>query len=305
MSVLIIGSVALDSIETPVGRLEAAQGGSASYASVAASYWSQPSVVAVIGDDYPPAYLELLRSRGVSLEPGLEVVKGGRSFHWSGLYKGAMNEAITRQTELGVFAHFNPKVPAELKQSRFVLLGNIDPDLQLSVLDQIEKPELVVVDTMNLWIDIKRAELLKVLSRADVIVLNDGEARLLGEQINLHRCAEFLMNEVGARFVIIKKGEHGANLYGRDLYFSMPAFPVKELKDPTGAGDSFAGGFIGYLSRQPEVNLSSLKRAMVVGTVMASFCVESFSLGYSGHLTPEKIASRIHAMREITHFDAI
>lgn len=305
MSLLIVGSVALDSIETPAGRKNAAQGGSACYASVSASYWSEPSILAVIGDDYPDRYLELLRSRGVKLEPGLEVVKGGKSFHWSGLYKGAMNEAVTRLTELGVFEEFDPKVPPELAASRFVMLGNIDPELQLRVLDQIEAPELVIVDTMNLWIEIKRHELLEVLRRSDIIVLNDGEARLLGEEINLHNCARKFLDELDVRYVIIKKGEHGANIYGKDLFFSLPSFPVSALKDPTGAGDSFAGGFIGHLARTGSVDVAAIKQSMVVGTVMASFCVEDFSLAYADGLAPQGIQERLDMMQEYTGFEPV
>jgi len=305
MSVLIVGSVALDSIQTPAGRLEAAQGGSASYASLSASFWTEPSIIAVIGDDYPQPYLDLLRSHGVRLDPGLEVVKGGKSFHWSGLYKGTMNEAITRQTELGVFATFNPVVPDSLRHSRFMLLGNIDPELQMRVLQQVDRPDLIVVDTMNLWIDIKRPELLKVLGKADVIVLNDGEARLLGEDINLHRCARYLREEVGARYVIIKKGEHGATFYGDGHYFSLPAYPVSELKDPTGAGDSFAGGFVGYLARLGRTDVAAMRQAMVVGTVMASCCVEHFSLDYANHLTQDELTHRLKRLREYTAFDEI
>jgi sugar/nucleoside kinase (ribokinase family) len=305
MSVLIVGSVALDSIETPKGKIEAAQGGSASYASAAASYWCNPHILAVIGDDYPQSYLTLLRNRGVQLEPGLEVVEGGRSFHWSGLYKGAMNEAVTRETDLGVFENFNPQVPDSLSDSSLVLLGNIDPTLQLRVLDQLKNPSLVVVDTMNLWIEIKRDTLMEVLKRSDLIVLNDGEARLLGEEINLHNCARNIRKQIGEKLLIIKKGEHGATLYTNDARFSLPAFPINSLSDPTGAGDSFAGGFLGCLDHVDEINEDTIKQAMVVGTVMASFCVEDFSLAYTGGLSREKIEQRLKRMTEFTCYNSI
>jgi len=304
MSVLIVGSIALDSLETPMGKVPRAQGGSGCYASLSASYFCKPAVVAVIGDDYPEPYLRRLTDRGVNLD-GLDIIKGGRSFHWSGFYKGTMNEAITRETDLGVFANFHPRIPERLTNAKFVMLGNIDPELQLEVLDQVKSPELTVVDTMNLWINTKRHELLKVLSRADIAVLNDGEARMLGEKIQLRECARYLLG-LGCKYVIIKKGEHGSQIYGHDnFFFSLPAYPVEMLNDPTGAGDSFAGGMIGYLSRQPKFDRAHLTQAIAVGTVMASFCVEAFSVERTAQLTHDDINHRLAAMHNFTAFPKV
>jgi sugar/nucleoside kinase (ribokinase family) len=304
MSVLIIGSVALDSVETPEGKVNRAQGGSASYASIASSYWCEPAVVAVIGDDYPKSYLKRMTDRGINID-GVEVVPGGKSFHWSGFYKGTMHEAHTRETSLGVFQDFHPRIPEHLAESRLVLLGNIDPELQLEVLDQLKSPQLVVVDTMNLWINTKRSELLKVLSRADIIVVNDGEARMLAETIAIPECARYLLG-LGPKFVIVKKGENGAQLHGHDNYFfSLPSFPVEILNDPTGAGDSFAGGMLGYLSRLPRHDGRHLNQALAVGTIMASFCVEAFSVERTAHLTAEEIKHRLGLLHTYTSFDAV
>lgn len=304
MSVLIIGSVALDSVETPMGKVARAQGGSACYASMAASYWCDPAVVGVAGDDYPKPYLKRLSDRGVDVS-GVEIVKGGRSFHWSGLYTGTMHEAKTRETDLGVFANFHPKVPQKLAESKLVMLGNIDPELQLEVLDQLTGPELVVVDTMNLWINTKRHDLLKVLRRADIIVVNDGEARMLGESISITECSRYLLG-LGPKFVIIKKGENGVQLHGHDnFFFTLPAFPIELLNDPTGAGDSFAGGMIGYLSRQARYDGKGLNQALAAGTVMASFCVEAFSLERTAHLTMEEISHRSNLLHTYTSFEKI
>jgi sugar/nucleoside kinase (ribokinase family) len=305
MSVLIFGSVALDSIETPRGKVSRAQGGSGSYAAVAASYFCRPAVLGAIGDDYPREHLDRLRARGISLE-ALQVIPGGHSFHWSGFYKGSMHEAVTRETVLGVVEDYEPRIPASMVgEVKHILLGNLAPEQQLAVLDQIREPELVVVDTMNLWIQTKRDELMKVLRRADIVVVNDQEARLLGESISLSECAKYLL-ALGCRFVIIKKGEHGAELHGHDGYFfSLPAFPITQLMDPTGAGDSFAGGMIGFLSSKGRWAGMPLNQAIAVGTVMASFCVEAFSCDRTARLTSEEINQRLDRFHLFTQFEPV
>ncbi len=301
MSILVVGSVALDTVETPFGKVERALGGSATYFSTAASYFSSVNVVAVVGDDFSQEHIDFLGSRNVNLD-GLEIIEGGKTFHWAGYYGHNLNEAKTLDTQLNVFERFQPKLPEHYRDTKYVFLANIHPDLQLSVLDQVESPKLVVLDTMNFWISGNRDSLLKVLSRVDIALLNDGETRQLSGESNLIKAAR-LIREMGPKVVIVKKGEHGVSMFGEDLYFVVPASPIEDVKDPTGAGDSFAGGFFGYLAQKGDIGNNTLRRAVVYGSTVASFCVEDFSLNRYRTLTMENINHRYNEFRNFSYFD--
>ncbi|MGE5432005.1 MAG: PfkB family carbohydrate kinase [Syntrophomonadaceae bacterium] len=276
MGLLIVGSIALDTVATPFDRIDDALGGSAVYVSLAASYFSGPVyMVGVVGEDFDKEHIKLLEDHHIDLE-GLKVVSGGKTFRWSGKYHYDLNVRDTLLTELNVFATFDPVIPEKYKKSKFVLLGNIDPELQLKVLEQMDKPGFVICDTMNFWIEGKKAELLKVLKKVDVLIINDSEARLLAQEPNLIKAAR-MIRAMGPKYLIIKKGEHGALLFSDDTVFSAPAYPLENIYDPTGAGDSFAGGFVGYLHKTQDIGIENLKRAVVFGSAMASFCVEKFS----------------------------
>lgn len=301
MNVLIVGSVALDYLETPFGVMERALGGSATFCSIAASYLTNSvRMVGIVGDDFPEEHVRFLSSRNIDVL-GLERVAEGKTFSWGGKYHDDMNTRDTLYTELGVFEHFHPRIPDEWKQSEYVLLGNIHPSLQMEVLEQIEQPKLVLCDTMNLWIDIGLKELKHVLKRVDVLILNDEEARMLSKKRNLVAAAHALLR-FGPKVVVIKKGEHGASMVTRDTYFTAPAFPLMQLKDPTGAGDSFAGGFIGWLARTNDVSTANMRKAVVYGSVLASFCVEEFSIDGIRSLSDEDVAERFITFRAITAF---
>lgn len=301
MSVLVVGSVALDTVETPFGKAEEALGGSAVYFSAAASIFGPVSVVGVVGEDYPTEALGFLEERGVDLE-GLETAPG-KSFRWSGVYHYDMNNRDTLDTQLGVFADFRPKLTPAAKQAKYVFLGNIDPKLQLDVLDQVEDPELVACDTMNLWIEQSRDDLLKLLERVDVLLLNDAEARQLADEPNLIRAADWI-RDVGPSLVVVKKGEYGATLYGDDWLFFIPGYPLENVFDPTGAGDAFAGGFIGHLaSVHPDRTREDLRRAMVFGSATASFAVEDFSVDRIARLREVELLGRVLEFREMTAFE--
>jgi sugar/nucleoside kinase (ribokinase family) len=302
MSLLVVGSVALDSVETPFGARENALGGSATYFSAAASLLTKVGVVGVIGDDFPLEQIDFLRARGVDLA-GLEKVPG-RTFRWKGKYGFDLNAAQTLDTQLNVFEHFEPKLSAGARRAERVFLGNIDPVLQLRVLDQIEKPQLVAADTMNYWITGKRADLLRVLSRVDVLLVNDAEARQLAGEPNVVRAARAIVR-MGPRAVVIKRGEYGAMLFLGDDVFYVPAFPVAEVVDPTGAGDTFAGGFLGLLDRLGRGDLPALKQALVMGATIASFTVERFSLDRLYDLGLPEIRLRAQAFRSLTHFEDV
>src|SRR5688572_8891402 len=260
MSLLVVGSVALDSVETPFGKADEVLGGSATFFSAAASQLVPVQLVGVVGDDYPMDKLEPLKKRGVDLA-GLERAPG-RSFRWRGRYRHDLNVAETLETHLGVFSNFSPKIPAQFRKAPFVFLGNIDPRLQLDVLTQVERPKLVACDTMNFWIESRRPDLLKLLEHVDCITLNDGEARQLTEHNNLVKAAKWIMGK-GPTLVIIKKGEHGAFMFTKDTVFFAPAYPLEEVFDPTGAGDSFAGGFMGYLAKSGDISEANLRRAVI------------------------------------------
>ncbi|MCZ7557171.1 MAG: PfkB family carbohydrate kinase [Bacteroidia bacterium] len=301
MSVLIVGSVALDYLETPFGVMEQALGGSATFCSVAASYLCEEvRFTGIVGGDFPQAHVDYLTSRGVDLL-GLVRESEGKTFSWGGKYHEDMNTRDTLYTELGVFEHFHPVIPDAWKQSEFVLLGNIHPALQMEVLEQIEQPKLVVCDTMNLWINISLKELKKVLKRVDVLILNDEEARMLTGLRNLPAAGNALLR-MGPKVAVIKKGEHGAVLMTRDSYFSAPAYPLETVKDPTGAGDTFAGGFVGWLARTGDVTTANMRKAVVYGSVLASFCVEEFSIDGIRALDDDRIAERFNLFRKITAF---
>jgi sugar/nucleoside kinase (ribokinase family) len=268
MSVLVVGSVALDSVETPFGKAEEVIGGSGTFFSAAASHLAPVQLVGVIGDDYPVDRLEALKARGVDVS-GVETAEG-MSFRWRGRYRHDLNSAETLETHLGVFSRFSPKIPEKFRSAPFVFLANIDPRLQLDVLQQVEKPKLVACDTMNFWIESRRPELLELLNHVDLITINDGEARQLTEKANLVKAARWIMDR-GPKHVIIKKGEHGAFMFNQESIFFAPAYPLEEVFDPTGAGDSFAGGFIGYLARSGDLSEENMRRAVVYGSAMGSF----------------------------------
>lgn len=300
MSIVVVGSVALDSVETPFGKVENALGGSATFFSVAASFFTKDiKLVGVVGDDFPQEHVDFLQSRGIDLA-GLERVSG-KTFHWSGRYGDNLNMAETLSTELNVFENFAPKLPSSFRNSEYVFLANINPELQMDVLRQVESTKLVVCDTMNLWISIRKTELLETIKHVDIFVLNDAEARQLTEEPNLNRAAKEIL-EYGPNRVVIKKGEHGAVTFTKTSYFSSPAYPLEGISDPTGAGDTFAGGFMGYLASIGDLSESGVRKAIVYGTVLASFNVEDFSLNRQRSLTSGEIESRFHEMRAITQF---
>lgn len=302
MSLLIVGSVALDTVETPFGKAAEALGGSAVYISVAASYFTSPiRLVGVVGGDFPKGHIQFLESRQIDLD-GLQVIENGKTFRWGGKYHYDLNARDTLFTELNVFKDFDPMIPDGFKNSSYVCLGNIDPVLQLQVLNQITKPRMVVGDTMNYWIEMKPRELAETMKFMDVIIVNDSEARLLTREPNLIKAAKKIIG-MGPHSVIIKKGEHGAMLVTEDTIFSAPAYPLETIFDPTGAGDSFAGGFIGWLARTDDCSVANLKRAVVYGSTLASFCVEQFSVDSLRDLSYLKIHDRYHSFMNLSHFD--
>jgi sugar/nucleoside kinase (ribokinase family) len=299
--VLVVGSVALDSVETPFGRADDVLGGSGTFFSSAASHFAPVQLVGVVGDDYPVEKLAVLTERGVDLS-GVEQTAGS-SFRWRGRYRHDLNAAETLETHLGVFSHFAPKIPEKFRRAPFVFLANIDPRLQLQVLEQVEKPRLVACDTMNFWIESRRPELLELLKHVDLITLNDGEARQLTEHTNLVHAARWILDR-GPRHVLIKKGEHGAFMFTKDSVFFAPAYPLESVFDPTGAGDSFAGGFIGHLAATGDLSDRGMRRAVVVGSAMGSFAVEKFSNTRLLEITRADIDARVQEFRQLVAFDA-
>lgn len=299
MSVLVVGSVAFDTVTTPFGKREKILGGSATYFSYSCSFFAPVCLVAVVGEDFPDEYRRLLEGKGVNLE-GLQVVPG-KTFHWGGSYRYDMNEAETEFTDLNVFENFHPRLPRCCRECGYVLLANIDPDLQLEVLEQVKEPRLVVGDTMNLWIKLKKERLQEVFGRLDILILNDAEARQFTGRVGLKSAAGRLL-ELGPRAVVIKKGEHGALLFSRDGIFSAPGLPLEKVVDPTGAGDSFAGGFMGYLAQTGETDFPALKKAVIYGSVMASFNVEDFSLERLKTVSPGDIKERYRQFQALVDF---
>jgi len=302
LSLLIVGSVALDNVATPFDKVDNALGGSAVYISLSASYFSGPvHIVGVVGDDFPKNYIAMLESHDVNCD-GLQIVPGGKTFRWAGKYHYDLNTRDTLLTELNVFETFDPVIPDTLKKAKYLCLGNIDPTLQLKVLDQIENPRFVICDTMNYWIEGKKDELVKVFKRIDVLIINDSEARLLAHEPNLIKAAKAI-RDMGVPALIIKKGEHGALLFTEDTVFSAPAYPLEMIQDPTGAGDSFAGGFVGYLHKSHDTSPECLRRAVVYGSTMASFCVEQFSTKGLEGLSNLRIQDRFREFLTISRFN--
>ncbi|NRA03228.1 MAG: sugar kinase [Myxococcales bacterium] len=299
MSVLVVGSVALDDVETPAGRADGVLGGAASYFSVAASFFEKVRAVGVVGDDFPAEHLEFLASRGIDVS-GIAAERG-KTFRWGGVYSESLNERETRFTDLGVFEAFAPKLAPEHRCSEFVFLANIHPTLQLQILEQVESPRFVAMDTMNFWIEGTPAELERVLARVDALLINDEEARQLSGEHNLARAAVALRAR-GPASVIIKRGESGCLLFGPDQVFSAPAYPLEVVRDPTGAGDCFAGGFLGALAREGDLGPEAFRRAVIYGSVVASFCCERFSLDGLRDLSIQAIESRFDAFRSLTRF---
>ncbi len=297
MSIVVVGSVALDSVETPAGSVEAALGGSAVYFATAASFFQTVvRLVGVVGDDFDQVHVDFLRDRGVDLT-GLERVAGGKTFHWKGHYLQDLNVAQTLATELNVFGDFQPKLPETYRDSDYLFLANIHPTLQLQVLRQMHAPRLKVCDTMNLWIETTRQELLQTIREIDVLILNDGEARQLTGESNLIRAAHAIL-ALGPSRVVVKKGEHGAFTLTQDSFFAAPAYPLEQIVDPTGAGDTFAGGFMGYIVSAQDLSEQSFRKAILYGTVLASFNVQDFSLNRQRHLTYPEIEERFEKLAE-------
>lgn len=299
MSILVVGSVALDSVRTPFEEVEEVLGGSATFFSVAASFFGAVRLVAVVGDDFPATHLDFLGSRNIDVR-GLKRVPG-KTFRWKGFYDYDLNEAHTMDTQLNVFEEFDPEIPPEYRDSEYVFLANIDPVLQLKVLEQVRSPRLTICDTMNYWIENKRRELTETISRVDCMLLNDSEARELAEEPNLVAAGKKVL-EMGPRRVIIKKGEHGVIMLGKDTFFSLPAYPLDTVFDPTGAGDSFGGGFLGSLSACPEMGEEDIRRSVVYGSVIASFAVEAFSCNRLRELTSGEIDARYREFLDMTCF---
>ncbi|MBI3252187.1 MAG: sugar kinase [Candidatus Omnitrophica bacterium] len=297
--ILAVGSVALDSVETPFGKVKDTLGGSASFFGAAARFFAPVSLVAVVGEDFPKKHLRLLEKCGVDIG-GIETARG-KTFRWRGFYDYDLNNARTLKTELNVFQSFKPRLSPEHRASRIVFLANIDPDIQRAVLDQVRNPSLVACDTMNYWIEHKKKSLLKLLARVDIFLCNDSEARELSGEYNLIKAARGILAR-GPRLALIKKGEHGVLCFSQNSLFSVPAYLLEKIFDPTGAGDSFAGGFLGYVSKSPNLSERVVRRAVIYGTVLASYNVESFSLSRLARLTPAEIAGRYKEFQKLTRF---
>lgn len=301
MSLLVVGSVAFDAVETPFGKREKMLGGSASHFSLSASFFTKVRVVGVVGDDFGESEAEIFRRRGIDTSD-LERVKGGKCFFWRGRYDYDLNTAHTLDTQLNVFADFQPKLSDEAKQSRLVFLGNIQPDLQREVRAQIKDAELVALDTMNYWIGSVKDSVIQTVKSVDLVIINDAEARQLADEPSLIRAARKILSW-GLRALVIKRGEYGAALFTKESYFAIPAYPLESVFDPTGAGDTFAGGFMGYLASSERIDEAAMRRAMVFGSVMASFNVEEFGTDRVARLTHEEINERFRTFKRITHFD--
>jgi sugar/nucleoside kinase (ribokinase family) len=304
MSLLVIGSMALDTIETPYGKAEYILGGSATFIATAASYFTKDiRLVGKVGYDFPTSEIEFLKSKNIDIS-GLEVSKTQKTFHWHGVYHKDMNNRTSITTDLNALGDFDPIIPESFRNSEFVCLGNVDPFIQMRIINQITKPKLLMVDTMNFWIEGKWNELMEVLKHASVLVINDSEARQLSKVDNLIDAAKKIFN-LGPEIIIIKKGEHGAMLFTKESLFVIPAYPTEKVFDPTGAGDSFAGGFIGWLDRTKDLNIENLKIAIVFGTVIASLTVEQFSLEGIRNLSRDDINKRLAEFRNITQFKEV
>ncbi len=303
MSLLTVGTVAFDTIETPYGKAEMVVGGAALYASIAASHFTdQINLVSVVGDDFPQVELDYMEARGITLD-GLQIKQGEKSFFWAGKYHDNMNQRDTLITDLNVLADFDPVLPESYKNSTYVMLGNLTPEVQMRVINQMEtRPKLIVMDTMNFWMDIAMDSLKEVIKKIDVLTINDEEARQLSGEYSLVKAAK-VIHEMGPKYLVIKKGEHGALLFHEGKMFFAPALPLAEVFDPTGAGDTFAGGFIGYLAQTDDISFENMKRAVIYGSAMASFCVEEFSIGRMKGLKKKDIDERLQQFVELAKFD--
>lgn len=303
MSLLVVGTVAFDAIETPFGKTDKIVGGAASYIALAASYFHRDiQLVSVVGDDFPQDFMNTLKKQGVSLE-GLQIKKGEKSFFWSGKYHNDLNSRDTLETQLNVLENFDPIVPASAKEPDFLMLGNLVPAIQRQVINQLSKrPKLIVLDTMNFWMDIAMEELLKTIAMIDVLTINDSEARQLSGEYSLVKAAQKIL-KMGPTVLVIKKGEHGALLFNKDEVFFAPALPLEEVYDPTGAGDSFAGGFIGYLAKTKDISFENMKRAIIFGSAMASFTVEKFGTERLIGLSQEDVDDRVQEFVDLVQFD--
>ena len=295
---VIIGTIALDSLETPFGKVQNVLGGSASYASIAASFFSKPGVLSIVGKDFPCEHIKFLNKRGIDTKG---IALGEKTFRWQGFYEFDMNEAKTLKTELNALESYKVNIPEEYKDAKYVFLANIDPELQLDVINSIRKPELIVMDTMNFWIEHKREQLLKTIDKADILVLNDGEARQLFKTPNLVNAAHAAM-KLHTKAVIIKKGEHGALLFCDGKHFSAPGYPLENIKDPTGCGDCFGGALTGYLAKTRDISEKNLRKAVVYGSVIASYNAEDFSVGRLRKLKYEEIEKRYKEFKDIREF---
>jgi len=297
MSILVIGSIALDSVQTPFGRRDETLGGSATYFSIAASFYSKVRIIATVGEDFPARYMRMFKMRGVDTS-GITVTEG-KTFRWKGRYDQDLNTAHTIYTHLNVFKYFNPQVPEGLKNTDLVFLANIDPDLQYSVLEQVKKPKLVACDSMNYWITNKRPSLERLLPKIDILLLNDSEARLLSKTDNLKKAARTILS-YGPKAIIIKRGEHGVIYFSKHSYFIAPAYLLETLRDPTGAGDTFAGGLMGYISGARHINESTIKKGIIYGSILASFTVEGFSVSRLLKIDRNDIVERYKRFMEMT-----
>jgi len=303
MNILAVGSVAFDSVETPFGKAERVLGGSATYFSTAASYFADVGIVAVVGEDFPDTYIDMLNKRGVDTR-GLKKVPGGKTFRWKGRYDYDLNQARTIETQLNVFSDFKPQIPEDYRDAPFIFLANIDPELQMEVLAQVRNPKLVACDTMNYWIEGKPDALKKLLKNVELLTINESEAREFAKEPGLVKAARKIL-ECGPKTLIVKRGEYGALMFNGKSVFSAPAYPLEDIFDPTGAGDSFAGGLIGYLANTNDLSDANIRRAIIFGSVMASFNVEAFSLERLSKLSFDDIKSRYREFKQLTHFTDI
>ncbi|MEM9142741.1 MAG: PfkB family carbohydrate kinase [Bacteroidota bacterium] len=300
---LIVGTVAFDEIETPFGKTDKILGGAATFIGLAASQFNvDAAIVSVVGDDLPEEYLNLLKEQNIDIS-GIEIIKGGKTFYWKGKYHNDLNSRDTLITELNTLADFNPVVPEKYKDAEIVMLGNLHPNIQMSVIQQMRKrPELIVLDTMNFWMDNTLSELMQVIGMVDIITINDEEARQLTKEYSLVKAAQEI-HKMGPKYVVIKKGEHGALLFEQENVFYAPALPLREVFDPTGAGDTFAGGFCGYLASSGNTSFNGLKNAVIHGSNLASFCVERFGTERMQDLDTEKVKRRLHQFKTLTQFE--
>ncbi|MEA5113587.1 MAG: PfkB family carbohydrate kinase [Geobacteraceae bacterium] len=302
MGILVVGSVAFDSVETPFGKVDKVLGGSATYFSTSASFFTDVSLVAVVGDDFPREHTEFLMSRNIDLR-GLSRNRG-ETFSWTGRYGYDLNDAQTLETRLNVFETFKPSIPPEYEEAEYLFLANIDPDLQMEVLRQVRKPRIIASDTMNFWISSKTEALKKVIAMVDILIINDAEARQLSQEPNLVKSARKILS-LGVKTLIIKRGEYGVLMFTNSTIFAAPAYPLEKVFDPTGAGDTFAGGFMGYLANTGNLSEAGIRQAIIIGSVMASFTVEDFSLERLKVLTYPEIEDRYRSFKSMTHFEGL